>query len=65
MQNHLQVQSIVHEDGETHTDQRKKAYLDLKDTTPARQLFPAEESDDSEILIKGETKVLQILAIRC
>ncbi|KAL8102417.1 hypothetical protein AgCh_027052 [Apium graveolens] len=46
------VQSIGHKDGDTHTDQRKKAYLDLKDTTPAPQLFAAEESDDSEILIK-------------
>ncbi|KAK1377606.1 hypothetical protein POM88_024350 [Heracleum sosnowskyi] len=47
------VQSIVHKDGDhTHSDQRKKASLDLKDTTPAPQLFAAEESDDSEILIK-------------
>lgn len=55
----MQIQSIVHKDGDTHTDQRKKAYLDLKDTTPAPQLFAAEESDDSEILIKGEQSYIK------
>ncbi|XP_017220110.1 uncharacterized protein LOC108197110 [Daucus carota subsp. sativus] len=44
--------SIVHKGKEAHTDQRKKADPNVKDTTATPQLRAEEEFDDPEVLIK-------------
>lgn len=59
--NNLQDPSIVHKGKEAHTDQRKKADPNVKDTTATPQLRAEEEFDDPEVLIKGETSYSNII----